>query len=91
MLSAKLHVYSFVVSFLLSSWAQAQTLQQEQLEQNGLSLPPAEQGRDWSLAIGGGFSVGPTYEGAKNDRVRPIPLLPSAAAWFRQRERTDRR
>lgn len=75
MVPARLRVYLFVANFLLSSWAHAQTLQQEQLEQSGLSLPPAEKGGDWSFAVGGGFSVGPAYDGARNDRVRPIPLF----------------
>ena len=71
----KILISLFSGAFLLLARVQAQTPQQEELEQTGLAFSSAEQDRDWNFAAGGGFSVGPTYEGAKSDRVRPIPLF----------------
>jgi outer membrane protein len=61
------------MSGLIPRTANAQTLEQQQLEQTGLGRGPAT--GNWNNFLGAGVAVAPTYEGADSDRVRPVPLL----------------
>jgi outer membrane protein len=53
--------------------AQAQSLQEQVLEQRGLALQPAP--GEWSVTLGGGIGAGPRFPGASTDRARFAPLI----------------
>jgi outer membrane scaffolding protein for murein synthesis (MipA/OmpV family) len=53
--------------------AQAQTLQEQALEQTGLARQPAP--GEWSVTLGGGIGSGPRFPGASTDRARFAPLI----------------
>ena len=63
-----------VLSALLhAAPAQAQALQDLAIEQQGLNERPAPGA--WSVSLGAGLAAGPDYPGARDDRVRPVPLV----------------
>jgi MipA family protein len=62
------------MSALFPSTVCAQTLVEQQLEQAGLGQQRAASG-NWNNFLGAGVGVGPTYQGAASDRVRPIPFF----------------
>src|SRR6185437_12093046 len=52
--------------------AVAQTLQEQELEQNGFGRQPAS--GNWNVTLGAGLSAAPRYPGADTDRARLVPL-----------------
>ncbi len=52
--------------------AVAQTLQEQELEQNGFGREPAS--GSWNATLGAGLAAAPKYPGADTDRVRLVPL-----------------
>lgn len=69
----------FFLAFALALWnlsstaGQAQTLQEEDLEQQGLAPPPTA--GNWSVTLGVGVAGMPDYPGARAYRARPVPLV----------------
>ncbi len=55
------------------SSGRAQSIQQQELEEQDLA--PASPAQDWDVTLGTGLRVGPSYPGAARDDVRPIPLI----------------
>jgi outer membrane scaffolding protein for murein synthesis (MipA/OmpV family) len=68
-----------LMAVLLGAWAltpaasQAQTLQEEELEGQGLAEQPTTS--NWNVTLGAGIAARPVYQGASAYRVRPIPLF----------------
>jgi MipA family protein len=58
---------------LAPSMAWAQSLPEEELEQEGLAGKPAP--GEWSVTLGAGLASVPRYPGADTRRVRPVPLF----------------
>jgi MipA family protein len=61
------------VSWLSAGAARAQALEQEELEQQGLSEPRAK--GDWNVTLGAGVAAAPIYPGAAAYRAEPVPLV----------------
>lgn len=70
---------SFVaVLGLAPSCAQAQSIQEQQFEQRGLTTTPSAgnwEESNWNVNVGAGIAVAPTYLGSKEYRIRPIPIF----------------
>lgn len=62
-----------VVAASLATTAQAQTLSEEEIEQQGLAARP--QDGAWSVTLGPGLAVHPVYPGASDDRARFVPMF----------------
>ena len=52
---------------------QAQTLSEEEVEQQGLASQPGA--GEWSITLGPGLAVRPVYPGASDDKVRFVPMF----------------
>jgi outer membrane scaffolding protein for murein synthesis (MipA/OmpV family) len=52
-------------------WAQEQSLEDQALEQQGLTRAQA----GWSVTLGAGLAAAPRYPGASSERARPVPLV----------------
>lgn len=57
----------------IDSPARAQTLPDEEIEQQGLTEQPSE--GEWNITLGAGLTLRPTYQGASSHRLRPLPLV----------------
>lgn len=58
---------------LLATTVHAQTLSEEEIEEQGLATQPQEGA--WSITVGPGLAVRPIYPGASDDRLRFVPMF----------------
>lgn len=58
---------------LIPTMARAQTLSEEEVEQQGLAAQPQE--GEWSVTLGPGLAIRPVYPGASDDKVRFVPMF----------------
>jgi outer membrane protein len=59
----------------LPALASSQTIQQQQLEQQGLAPDTGHVEADWNATLGAGVGVAPRYPGSDRDRAIPLPLI----------------
>lgn len=66
--------YLLIIAAVLGStpgWAQEQSLEDQTLQQQGLTRAQA----GWSVTLGAGVAAAPRYPGASRERLRPVPLI----------------